>query len=238
MNIKSEKALNNAVAQTNGSKWEKTKKWGRKTLLAAVSTISVAAGMLGTSQQMQAQNPQVIEVSVNDLGNYLRGGQRSRAQSSQQQYAQVYANRDAYRQARQQGVSVSADGRYAVDNGREYVLSPEFNGNLERTLNDRVILGIYQEAYGENDYVMVTAPADRYGRMIPDGRLTAVHHSYEYFRDAQEQGHSGFRKSRNYNGGGYYYGRPHRGGRVGEVVHGVGDVVRGIGHIVRGTRGR
>ena len=234
MNIKSERAMNNAISQTNGSKWEQAKKWGRRTLLAAVSTVSLTVGMLGTSQQMSAQNRQVIEMSVDDLANYLNNRQKSSTQTSKKQYAQVYANRDAYRQARQQGVSVSADGRYAYDKGRTYVFSAEFNDNLDYTLNDRAILGIYQDIHGKNDYITVTAPLDRYGRIIPDGKLTAAHHSYEYLRDAKEQGHSGFRKSRGYSGGGYY--APY-GGRGERIVRGVDEVVRGTINIVRGARG-
>ncbi len=225
MNLKTERAINEAVVKTNASKWNQTKKWGRKALFATVSTISMAVGMLGTTQQMYAQNPQVIEVSVNDLDAYLNGGRNSGAQVKQQQYAQVYANRDAYRRSRQQGVVVN--GEYAYENGNEYVWSYEFNDNLGRTLNDRAILGIYENCNGDNDYIMLTAPMDRYGRVIPDGRITAVHHTYEYLRDAKQQGHSGFRKSRNHNGG-YYNGRPQRGHRRGRVS----DAVRTVENII------
>ncbi len=96
MNIKTERAVNAAVNKTNATRWEKAKRWGRKALLAAVSTVSIAAGMFGTTQQMQAQNPQVVEVNVNDLNDYLRNSRRSSAQTREQQYAQVYQNRENY----------------------------------------------------------------------------------------------------------------------------------------------
>lgn len=237
MSLKTERAVNEAVMKTNASKWENLKRLGRKTLLSGVSAVSIAFGMFSSSPQMYAQNPNVVTVSVNDLDAYLRGGQTaSSGQSNQQQYAQVYANRDAYRQTGQRGVSLSADGSMAYENGCEYYYSHEFNDGHSGILNDRAVIGVYENCNNNNDYIMVTAPMDCYGQIIPDGRLTATHHSYEYLRDAKAQGHTGYCKRQHHNGGYYGRGYPHGSSKAGRVARDVGHVVGGIIDIISTTQ--
>lgn len=89
---------------------------------------------------------------------------------------------------------IAVNGVMAYVNGQEYHQSMEFSNKLGYTLNDRAILGVYQNNQNPDDFVMITAPLDRYGQPIPDGRLTATHHTYEYLRDAQEQAHTGFER--------------------------------------------
>ncbi len=105
---------------------------------------------------------------------------------------------------------IAVNGAMAYVNGQEYHQSMEFSNKLGYTLNDRAILGVYQNNHNPDDFVMITAPLDHHGHPIPDGRLTATHHTYEYLRDAQEQAHTGYErqsyKMQPLHGGSYGYG--------------------------------
>ncbi|MCM1323872.1 MAG: hypothetical protein NC218_06900 [Acetobacter sp.] len=87
---------------------------------------------------------------------------------------------------------IAVNGNIAYVDGQSYRQSMEFSDKLGYTLNDRAIIGVYQNNQHPNDYVMITAPLDHHGNIIPDGRLTANHHTYEYLRDAKNFGHTGY----------------------------------------------
>lgn len=148
MNFKTERAIETAVTKTNKSKWEKTKKWSRRALLATASAISITAGIFGTSQQMNAQNPQnYVTVNVNDLGAYLNS--RNSSQNNQQQYAQIYANRDTYRQQQAVRQAPYASPEWLAARGLEPA-----SGKLNRNINRKKFIGAF---YNWNS-------VDRYGR--------------------------------------------------------------------------
>ncbi|MCM1323871.1 MAG: hypothetical protein NC218_06895 [Acetobacter sp.] len=224
MSLKSEKKVDNAVRHTNQTLTAKLKRFSKNALLFGSSLIAVSNA---TAPQMYAQSPQTVSVNVNDLDAYLKRGRTTVTQPQQQKYAQVYANRDAYR-AQRQGITV--DGDYAYENGKVYAWSNEFgNEAYGNRLNDRVVLGVYENTNGYNDYIMITAPLDHYGNIIPDGKLSANHYTYEYLRDAKQQGHTGFSKQNNSRRG-YYapHGPHHRPSKAGRVVHEVGHTVERI----------
>lgn len=136
MTLKTERAVNEAVTQLNTSNWKKAKRWGKKVLLATVSTFGFVAGMMGTAQQMQAQNREVVEVSINDLNAYLSNRRGTTVQTKQQQYAQVYANRDNCRRQHQQAAAYGS-AQWLEERGLEYDV------RLSRNINRREYLGAF-----------------------------------------------------------------------------------------------
>ncbi len=239
MTLKTERAVNEAVTRLNASKWDKMKKWSRRALLAAVSTISIAAGMVGTSQQMQAQNPQVIEVSVNDLGAYLNANRGNTAQAGQQQYAQVYANRDNYRRQHQQAAYASP--QWLEENGLEY------DAKLSRNLNWREYLGAYidwncVDRYGMPTHVVYLPqnPRNRPVRInMDDAQKMCKHPGGDALSIyCSPTGTDINNPENNPSWDGDYHESP-RGRKVRRVLHNVDNAVRtahNLYHIIKGGR--
>lgn len=119
MSLKTERAIDEAITTLHASKWDKLKRFGRKSLLSAVSAISIASGMMGTSMQMQAHEPEsYTTVRLEDLDAYLKGQKTQQAPQNQQQYAEIYANRDSYR--RQHSQASYGSDQWLEEHGYEY----------------------------------------------------------------------------------------------------------------------
>ncbi len=144
MSLKTERAVNEAVTKLNDSKWDKFKRGVKKVALATASTLSIATGMFGTSQQMQAHEPDsYVTVNVHDLDAYLKGQRTTQTQQTQQQYHQIYANRDAYR--RQQSANswrpLAKEEAYI---GTRKVSTPYGEQRVPMTLYDNLNLDLYE----------------------------------------------------------------------------------------------
>lgn len=144
--------VNEAVKKTNSDKWKKLNDFGKKALLTGVSMLALLGG--GTVN-INAQR--VVEVPADQLDAYLKG-QTSTPQ--QDQYAQIYANRDAYRQSRQtaraQGVSLEEGGYVLNNNGHYYTRDEYYSYGAHSQPGRPPIVGVYRDTENPDLYVIVT----------------------------------------------------------------------------------
>lgn len=239
--LRTERAVNDAVIHLNESKLEILKRWGRKALLTTASAISLVAGMAGTAQQMQAQNRQAIEISVNGVNTPLRLDNGSTVLEGQEEYAQIYENRDNY--YRQQRQAPYGSAQWLEENGLEY------DARLSRHVNRHDFLGAFidwnnVDRYGmpthvvylsrdpiHKDSVRVTRENAKQMAEHPGGDALGIYNA----RGADLNNPENNPSWGGYDGG--YYDGPCGGGKAERVVRTVGAAARtahNLYHILKG----